>query len=307
MSLELRAFLIKPNNIIVYSLSDEDSEGAKNLIYNAGSLELVEKPFESFQEVEGTITNRFGVTPVVLHFTEPQDRLKVVYTFPSDNRLFTSESQPLESDFGIIESVAPLLIPDLTRIKVTAKKEVLPSIQLTDFNREAILNWSKPLKSLTLTPPEDLEDLEEAKDLEGLSPMTMMDFTKAKDLEDLKIQDLTEVKDLEKKVQHLTDRISDLEGILEVMNRRIYQIYPVTCPSQLRIENEMIPVVEFEEVMKKFNEKEIETYTMEPKLQAYAGSHRGNNRMFIFLDKKGNKYLARCNYDPKNNEINAPK
>jgi len=116
-------------------------------------------------------------------------------------------------------------------------------------------------------------------------------------------KDLAQIKE---EIAQLQMELKELEGIVKAMNQRLYRIYPVDCPNKLRVDGKMVQLIDVAEIKKRMSDNEIERFSMEPHLQAYAGSYRSNNRMLTFYAKDGNIYLVRADYDAKTNKINPP-
>lgn len=111
----------------------------------------------------------------------------------------------------------------------------------------------------------------------------------------------------DQEIEKLKIEVAELRSIVKVFLQRNYQLYPIEMPEQLRLDNISGPVVKLEEINKKMANKEIADMKLDPLLQPYAGSNRGNNRLLTFIAKDGKLYHVRASYDPKNNKIDEPK
>jgi len=107
-------------------------------------------------------------------------------------------------------------------------------------------------------------------------------------------------------LEELRKEVSELREIVRAMNQRLYRIYPVNIPPELRIDGKLATVISVQDIRKKMENDEIERYLLDPMFQAFAGSHRTNNRFLTFYSKDGSIYLVRADYNPQSNEINAP-
>lgn len=105
----------------------------------------------------------------------------------------------------------------------------------------------------------------------------------------------------------LREDFSKLKNQMEALSRRLYKIYPVDLPEEIEIEGKMGKVVTVVKIKEKLDKGEIERMILDPLLQAYAGSHRGDNRLLTFYAKDGNIYHVRANYNVKNNSFDEPK
>lgn len=324
MSINLRAFLVLPSNIIIYSLKNDQSE---KFIYNAGSLQRIDPSMEvtGFIEIAGSVTDKFGVHPVILGYDN--DKLEVVYATQQIPYIFTSDGLPAKSDQGMVIVRANVLIPDLEKSTISREVENLVSMDLQKINEEVLLNYinlskeGKPqdttksyfdlLKTQTKkdTPSEkflglyiDVSGKNPTAQRSARSPSPRMIPEKIIN-EDSQL----DLKECIRKIENLTAKLQDAEDIIKIMNQRLYQMYPIDCPNKLRIDGKSIPVISVDEIKKKMSANEIERFSMNPVLQGYAGSHRSNNRMLTFYAKNGDVYLVRADYDVKTNKINPPK
>jgi hypothetical protein len=105
----------------------------------------------------------------------------------------------------------------------------------------------------------------------------------------------------------MRQEITDLRAQLTALCRRIYQLYPVEIPEKLKFNGSEHPVISVDELQKKIAAGEITQTIMDPLYQAFAGSHRSNNRLLTCIDKSGKVYHVRAAYDPKENRISSPK
>lgn len=115
-----------------------------------------------------------------------------------------------------------------------------------------------------------------------------------------------ERKEFKIQLEKLKAERDELRTILEKITRRLYKIYPVSMPEEIKIGDQMGKVIAVSEIQKKMGNGEIDRMILDPLLQAYAGSHRGDNRLLTFYAKDGNIYHVRAKYDIKNNRFDEP-
>ena len=108
-------------------------------------------------------------------------------------------------------------------------------------------------------------------------------------------------------IKELKIEVAELRSMLKALTQRIYQLYPVEMPQELRYNNKIGPVIPFEDIKKKMADNQITGMVVEPLFQPYGGSHRGTNRILTFTDKEGKIYHVRADHDCKTNSINPPK
>ena len=121
---------------------------------------------------------------------------------------------------------------------------------------------------------------------------------------ELSEQELSELKDKYNKLKDDFDRLYD---IVKTMNQRLYRIYPVKIPPNIRTGDTPVEIIDIKKMEEMINGNELERFTFDPMLQSYAGSHRGDVRMLVYHGKDGKKYILRAMYDPKTNKVSEVK
>lgn len=331
MFCDLRVFFVLPAKMIVYSL--EDDQGNK-FIYNAGSLKHIDPTMEitGFTEISGIITNRFETKPVVVGYSN--DKLEVVYAPQKFPYVFTSDGFPARTNQEAVVR-ATILVPDLDKSVISSEDNLLVELPLTEPNSDSLSKYFElsekgktqnvsenyfdlktkellqlstrvpkaqiPTVSMTSLCNEPVDSSPQTNSRIPRSPSPRIFTPKAEPKE--KISDTSE---LSQQINDMKTYISELEGVVRAMGQRLYQIYPVDCPKELRVNGKLTKIITVPEIQEKMNQHEIERFDLDPCLQAYAGSHRRNNRMLTFYSKDGEMYLVRADYDPKTNKINPP-
>lgn len=303
--MKIRAFLIFPSQIIVYSFIDDNQE---NYLYNAGTLELITNiSITKSQEIFGIVTDTFGVHPVVIGYDN--DKLEIIYAKDSDHIYLSDGSLTQKSPHKIIVK-CNIKVPQVYR------NTIMGASNLADPDYAAIQNYIDV--SNNKTPPE-IKALPEVKACPQVkvSP-EIKEGPKIKEGSEIKegreIKEEPKIKEGPKvltktarEINQLTAEITALKEIIRVMNQRMYQLYPVNLPKAIYVDGKLIPTLSYEEIFKKITNGDIEKYELNPLLQAYGGSNRRNNRMITFYCKTGDLYLACCEYDSGSNKINPPK
>jgi hypothetical protein len=321
--MSLQVFLISPDQIITYSLDDPSSN--KSYIFNAELLTVIKNPnIKGFTEVSGYITPSFGVRPVVLGYEN--DKYELVYAprgmgyvFKSDGKLAQHNRIPVNAKSGIIK------VTDIDKVNLSVNSECLVEVNLPDPDLEDIKKYismsqqgieyninttfDELRKSQKVDPKpapvlpslsQQCEDKTPARTMKSPSPR----ITKPKTSTEAVTINKSSVTDQE--IEKLKVEVAELRSILRAFIQRNYQLYPVDCPTSIRHENIYGPKVELSEIQEKMKKKEIERTVIEPLLQPYAGSHRGNNRMLTYYTKDGKICHVRAKYDPKTNSVNEP-
>lgn len=87
--------------------------------------------------------------------------------------------------------------------------------------------------------------------------------------------------------------------IIEAHMRRTYGLYPVSIPTELPLNGQMVSIISYEELLTKSKDNSVIETSLQPEYQPFAGSHRNNNRLATFKLINGDIYLVRCSYDEK--------
>lgn len=284
----------------MYSL-DNPALGDTVFIYNAGSLQLASDPqMESFTEIDGLVTPKFGVKPLVVCYKNGE--FEILYAPTNSDRLLRSDGTSARPDRSSVTATSVIAVPDLDLNEV-GNPELTP-VSLDEPNQTSVNTFIKASRTpaVEIKPPQT----ESAPTPGPRSPSPRMTKTSTprKTLEPAPIV-VQGVSDAQ--ITALRQEIEELKSIVQAMNRRNYKIYPVDLPQQIPVNGQLAPVISVDEIMKKMGEGQMERFELNPMLQAYAGSHRSNNRLLTFYGKNGDIYHVRADYDPKTNKINPPK
>jgi hypothetical protein len=104
-------------------------------------------------------------------------------------------------------------------------------------------------------------------------------------------------------IKELKIEVAELRSMLKALTQRIYQVYPVEMPQELRYNGKIGPIIDFDTIQKMMSDNLITGMVVEPLFQPYGGSHRGTNRILTFTDKEGKIYHVRADHDAKTNNI----
>lgn len=105
-------------------------------------------------------------------------------------------------------------------------------------------------------------------------------------------------------IKDLKTEVAELRSMLKALTQRIYQVYPVEMPQELRYNGKIGPIIDFDVIQKMMSDNQIAGMVVEPLFQPYGGSHRGTNRILTFTDKEGKIYHVRADHNAKTNSIN---
>ena len=108
-------------------------------------------------------------------------------------------------------------------------------------------------------------------------------------------------------IKELKTEVTELRSMLKALTQRIYQVYPVEMPQELRYNGKIGPIIDFDTIQKMMADQQISAMVVEPLFQPYGGSHRGTNRILTFTDKEGKIYHVRADHDNKTNNISKCK
>jgi len=137
-----KVFLISPLNVLAYLFKSPSGE---ELIYNAGSLERLDRSLvQGFTKVKGKVTDRFGVRPTVLAYSN--GKLEVIYA-PTGSKDILRSNGSLAKSRKVVAR-ADILVPDFSKSSLTEKLAELP---LAEANEES-------LKEFISSPHESLEE-----------------------------------------------------------------------------------------------------------------------------------------------------
>lgn len=316
MASGFEVFLILPAGTIIYTFNHPATK--ELCVYNAGSLEIIQKPqFTSFKTIQGQVVDTFGVKPVVVGYQN--GNYELIYAprkGPGTGLAFRSDgSIARHSGFPVVQRSTFILMPTG---ESTPDPNSLTPVSLAEPSEAAIEKY--------IEMSQKGEEYSETRTYEQLSQPTeeppseptirsptpkIVEYCQEKSAPIINertwpLVEQTPLKE-SKEIKELQQQIDDLRGIIKVMNQRNYQIYPVECPSQLKIGDKLVSIITFNEVKQKMANKEVEKILLDPSIQAYAGSHRSNNRMLTVYMKDKGMYLVRAEYDQNTNQINPPK
>jgi hypothetical protein len=309
MASGFKVFLISPLRVVIYSFSGDDSI---SYIYNAGSLEPIRNPkIDSFKEITGVVTTRFGVNPVIVGYDD--DSFEILYSPPRSGILLQSDGSAANSRGRKVTVISSILIPDLSRSYIGSS---IRSVDLDDPDVSLIQNYiDQSQMSQPMSPEPSNQMLAQPISVPvGVNSIDSPVYSNDSPRDTIKsptpklvIIKPEQINIEQEEIKKLREEVRELRSMLKAFVQRSYKMYPVDCPSNLRIDNKLAPVISFEDAQAKLNKNEVERCVMDPLLQAYAGSNRGNNRLVTLFSKDGNIYHVRAEYDPKENKINPPK
>lgn len=96
-----------------------------------------------------------------------------------------------------------------------------------------------------------------------------------------------------------------MESAYQTLLKQLYGI-PVEIPATL-VTNELpTPVIAFEEASRLLSSGQVQSYTLDPLLQPWAGPPSGNNRMITLILRNGTTVLVKAAYNTTSNEIFPP-
>jgi len=301
MATALKAFFILPEGIVVYSL-DNPNKGTDTYIYNAGSLERVRDPkMESYSEIDGLVSSEFGTKPVVVCYKD--GRFEVLYAAPDKSQLMRSDGSIAQPSASPVTATSVIQVPNLELDEVGSDR--VTALALREPSRLSLENYIKLSRPMMELVPPPVRPTVEVASTPNVIPADIQQAAPRSPSPRLTKVQKTPQQNTE--VAELRQEIEQLKSIINAMNRRNYKIYPVDLPAQIKVKGVLAPVISVDEINKKMTGAEIERFEMDPMLQAYAGSHRSNNRLLTFYGKNGEVYHVRADYDAKTNKINPPK
>lgn len=330
MTYQLRIFFVHSAKVFVYSLEHEKIP----YIYN-GSLELYHlNNIDSYDEVEGVITDSFGVIPVVLVMSS--GKYRIVYAPEDSEYVYSSDGKPALHNGEKVVGESFMLMPDVDKSKIGSDK--LAPISLNKYSEASIRKFcvlscegkeqdtnlsyqdylkkkensekqialidsmpkiSQPVVSNLSSPPRDPN----GSPSNGFrSPSPKVEEQPSPE----KIEN-TKISNLENKLEKAEKHIDRLEHLIKTLNQRLYQIYPVKYPQVITSNGHDGEIISVKEIREKMDKGEIHKYELDPMIQPYAGSHRSDNRFLTFYSKDGSVYLVRVFYDTKENKFDEPK
>lgn len=329
MSDELHVFLVSFSDgerCIVYS-DPLDGQTDENNIYNAGSLRLItNRQVTDFVRIDGKITARFGVKPLVLGFSG--GRFEVFYAPTTPEFLFRSDGTLATHGQNQVKTRSVISIPDerskdvyeLIPIRLNEPNESTIStfIQMSSDRKE----YSEEKSYIEMIPDTMKKADEELRGelvrVQAETSRVQEELNRVKDdvkeelnrvKDDLKSQlDVTksELVTTKNELEELKFKVTEMEKIIETMNRRMYRIYPVEIPTHIKIGEAYSDLIDAVDAKEKLASGSIEKIELIPSLQPYAGSQQSANRLVTIYDKQGNLYHSRVVYDAESNTIEEP-
>ena len=267
-------YLIHPDKILIYSFVDPKT--SQESIFNAVSLSKLDDPaISEIVQIDGMVTTQFGVYPTVVGYDD--GTYEVIYAVPKEEFPRNYKGEYVHHKGAKVLENCKINVPDLDKSNSTG----LVPTQLKEpdaISTQRMIDFSY-----------------EGKEYSSSKKNTDMDISR-KDIDKL----LQRINDLESEAK-------DLRSILKALNGRIYGIYPVELPSEIRIGGKATPVVSYDEITNGLTKNEFERHFLDPLLQPYAGSHRSNNRLVTMERKDGSVCHVKADYDAKTAKINPPK
>jgi len=229
--------------------------------------------------------------------------------------LKAKEKELKEKESKVGETIAPKL--NLEGLKVSRPLNVEPKLPIPPIFQPV----SQMIPGTDITPAQPSQDIEKVLETpqrqfrspgprpvpESPFPTPLVKETSAPVLPTLGptlIPTLTpemsaEVVELRKKVGDLETQLKEFRNIFTAFNQRMYMIYPVNLPDEIRTEGKLVKPIPYSEVQKMYNNNEIVGMKLDPLIQAYAGSYRSNNRYITFCHRNGTFYVSRASYIPE--------
>lgn len=113
-------------------------------------------------------------------------------------------------------------------------------------------------------------------------------------------------RELQDNVDRLSEQVEELRDQFDAFMRRMYRLYPVLMPERISdglAGGEMIPVTQGQQMVK---DQQVASLDLHPRLQAYAGSFRNNNRMLTLTAVDGRLYHVIAAYNSETGEFSDP-
>ena len=294
---DIKLFLAQPLNKVVYYIGSKKTKDP--LIFNAATLQPISdmKNITTVIPIEGSLVAKYGVHPFVV--STASGTYHIVYAPQNDNYLYDHKGMPVK--IGKLVSATDILIPDLD----TLNNDLPSAAQLDTPNSDSLIHYNDleetgnyspaPIYGVSATPRFSPEP-------EAPNTGTIIEIAEIKN----------QYEDLNKKIQNLSladikKDIAQLYDIMEALTRRIYSMYPVNRKTPIRIGNIEPQEMSVDEYQKLAVQNKIKNAEFPPLMQPYAGSHRSDNRIMTVHDLSGNMFYVNCNFDPKTNQLSAPK
>jgi len=312
MSSSLQVFLISPGDLLVYSFTDPAT--GQDSIFHAGTLARITDPdISEVSPVVGEVTPKFKVKPSILGYED--NTYEVNYAPVGSSCLYCCDGSQAKHRGRKLKSNGKISIPDMTKSTVSELVALdLPEPDPGTIQRFVDMSFQGLEYPIENEPPESPKIMAKSPSprLKVMAPelapkQTLAPELALKQASEVPSTVLKELKELREEAADLRNEVTDLKSILKALNQRIYQIYPVDLPSQIRMGKTMTPVFPFEKVKAKMDSGDFVRHALDPLLQPYAGSHRSQNRLITFHEKNGDVCHVRVDYDAKNNRINPPK
>lgn len=258
-----------PVNKVIYYINGKT-------ILDAMTLQPEQSEVTGVYEVKGNLTTEFGVNPYFVS-TENNEYF-LIYAPQGDDRIYDSEGKEPKIDKML--TCDEILIPDIN----------LKPVKLGKPNYDSVVKYVEQhnMQPQLYDDSALIQEIKTIRDrLESLPKTNQRDESVNSELISLR------------------NDVAQLYDVMDALIRRIYEIYPVTPKTPLRIKN-MYPTeinLGMYEQLKQQGQIMNEWY--EPILQPYVSSHRKMTRVLTVFTKDGKAYYVICSVDPKTGEKKA--